>query len=208
MKPVALGMRLLALALVAACAGCSLQVETTPTPAPAATPTPSPVASPTVTPVATPTPEPPAAYKTYTDQVNGFSIEYPADWAAVAPPAAVLVVTSGEVCGGQQATFTLSKLESFTSGSVEAFFGSIISGTFLSSERSFVSGEKVGVAGRAAIKWVTTVDRPGGIPLLDTSYYLIGDTAGWVLSFTVIYSCRDQYQDAFDHMAGSFQFLP
>jgi hypothetical protein len=201
MKRAVLGVRMLALALVVSCAGCTLQGETTPTPTPAATPTPSPVATTTATPVATPTPEPTTAYTTYTDAANGFSVEYPADWSAQSLPGTPLAVTSPDLCGGQHPTFTLSK------PGLETFFSSLICGTFLSSDRSFVSAEKMGVAGRAAIKWVTTADSGGAVPYLDTSYYVLSDTAAWVLSFTVIYTCRNEYQDAFDHMVGSFQFL-
>jgi len=209
MKPAVLGVRMLALALVVACAGCAGQVETTPTPAPtpAATPTPSPVATPTATPVATPTPEPTPAYLTYTDAANGFSIEYPADWSVQSLSSAPLVATAPVSCEGQRPTFTLWKLGSPGSAGVETFFSSIICDTFLSAERSFVSAEKMGVAGRAAIKWVSTQESSGAIPYLDTSYYVLSDTTAWVLSFTVIYTCRHEYLDIFDHMVDSFQFI-
>ena len=212
MKQAALGVGMLVLALVVACAGCGPIVQRTPTaaptPTPAVTPAPSPTATAAATPVATPTPGPSVAYVTFSDAANGFSIEYPANWSAQSLPATPLVSMGPEVCEGQRATFTLWKLGSPGSSGLEPFFSSLICETFLSQERSFVSAEKMGVAGRAGIKWVTTLESAGPIPYLDTSYYVLSDTAAWVLSFTVIYTCRHDYLEIFDHMVGTFKFLP
>jgi len=156
----------------------------------------------------TPAPEPTVAYVTFTDAANGFSIEYPASWSAQSLPTTPLVSMGPEVCEGQRATFTLRKLGSPGSSGLETFFSSLMCETFLSPLRSFVSAEKMGVAGRAGVKWVTTLESAGPIPYLDTSYYVLSDTAAWVLSFTVIYTCRHDYLEIFDHMVGTFKFLP
>jgi hypothetical protein len=204
MKPTMVGAPLLALALVVTCLGCGGgQEEATPTP----TATPTPVVTPTPTPTATPTPEPTVAYEIYSDDVNGFAITYPETWQQTAVRGTLFALESGEPCGGYPAVFSLRKLDLPISTDVESFFGSVIGETFSSTARNFVSGERMGVSGRAAIKWVTLFADEGGVPIREMTFYLLGDDAGWILSFTTVSSCWKEHVDLFEEMADSFLLL-
>jgi hypothetical protein len=204
MKPAIFAGPLLVLALVVASTGCGGgegQQTVKLTPAPTSTPTP--------VPTATPTPVPTVAYETHTDEASGFAIAYPRGWQRKTVPGVLLALTAAERCGGQDVTFSLWRIEVPPySTDVESFFGSMISLTFSSPERSFISGEKVGVGGRAAIEWVSAFANYDGTPFKEASFYLLGGEAAWILSFTTVFSCWSQYEDAFDRMTGSFRLLP
>ena len=159
---------LLILALISGVVGCGSDDGITPTPIVTPTPTPTPTLTPTPTPTLTPPPE--ADYMTHTDAVNGFSIAYPEDWETKTLPGVLFALGSTEQCRGYVATFDLYKMELINTTNVEAFFGPMLNDTFSSQERSFIYGEKVGVSGRSAIKWVTTITNVDGLPLKEMSF--------------------------------------
>ena len=204
MKPMVFAALLLAVALVAGSTGCAeegYQVV-------ALTPAPTPMPTEVPTPIVTPTPVPTIAHETHTDLVNGFELVYPRGWQVGAHPSVLFALTSVEICGGFEAAFTLRKIELPYPTDLESFFGPMITLTFSSRTSSFISGEKVGVSGRAAIKWESMFANEGGDPFRDTTFYLLSDTAAWILSFTALSSCQSQYQDDFDYMVDSFRLLP
>ncbi len=196
---------LLILALISGVVGCGSDDGITPTPIATPTPTPMPTLTPTPTP--TPTPPPEADYMTHTDVLNGFSIAYPEDWETKMLPDILFALGSTEQCRGRVATFDLYKMELINTTDVENFFGPMLNDTFSSQERSFIYGEKVGVSGRSAIKWVTTITNADGLPLKEMSFYVLGTRTAWILSFRAVFYCWNEYEDIFQHMVGSFQIL-
>lgn len=202
----------LVLALVIGAVGCGGGEGTaTPTPTPTPTATPSPTSTtmptPTPTPTATPIPPPMARYLTHTDAVSGFSVSYPEDWETKALPSVLFAVGSPQQCRGQDTTFYLQRMELTHTTDIETFFGPTLSHTFLSRERSFISGEKLGVSGRSAIKWMSTISNIDGSTFKEMSVYLIDGRTAWILIFTTVSSCWKQYEEAFEYMLGSFQLL-
>jgi len=99
-------------------------------------------------------------------------------------------------------------MELITTTDIETFFGPILSGTFLSQERSFLYGEKVGVSGKPAIKWVSAIASGAGPPFKEMSFYVLDGRRAWILSFTTVSSCWNQYEEIFEYMLGSFQLFP
>jgi hypothetical protein len=196
---------LLILALIGGVVGCGSDDGITPTPILTPTPTPTPTLTPTPTPTPTSTPE--ADYMTHTDVLNGFSIAYPEDWEIKTPPGILFALGSTEQCRGRVATFDLYKMELISTTDVETFFGPMLNATFSSQERSFIYGEKVGVSGRSAIKWVTNIMNADGLPLKEMSFYVLGTRTAWILSFRAVFYCWNEYEDIFQHMVGSFQLL-
>jgi hypothetical protein len=196
---------LLILALISGVVGCGSDDAITPTPIITPTPTPMPTLTPTPTP--TPTPPPEADYMTHTDVLNGFSIAYPEDWGTKTLPGVLFALGSTEQCRGYVATFDLYRMELINTTNVEAFFGPMLNDTFSSQERSFIYGEKVGVSGRSAIEWVTTITNADGLPLKEMSFYVLGTRTAWILSFRAVFYCWNEYEDIFQHMVGSFQIL-
>lgn len=196
---------LLILALISGVVGCGSDDAITPTPIITPTPTPMPTLTPTPTP--TPTPPPEADYMTHTDVLNGFSIAYPEDWETKTLPGILFALGSTEQCRGYVATFDLYRMELINTTNVEAFFGPMLNDTFSSQERSFIYGEKVGVSGRSAIEWVTTITNADGLPLKEMSFYVLGTRTAWILSFRAVFYCWNEYEDIFQHMVGSFQIL-
>ena len=196
---------LLILALISGVVGCGSDDGITPTPIITPTPTPMPTLTPTPTP--TPTPPPEADYMTHTDVLNGFSIAYPEDWETKTLPGILFTLGSTEQCRGYVATFDLYRMEFINTTNVETFFGPMLNDTFSSQERSFIYGEKVGVSGRSAIEWVTTVTNADGLPLKEMSFYVLGTGTAWILSFRAVFYCWNEYEDIFQHMVGSFQIL-
>jgi len=196
---------LLILALISGVVGCGSDDGITPTPIV----TPITTTMPTLTPTPTPTPTPPpeADYMTHTDVLNGFSIAYPEDWETKTLPGVLFALGSTEQCRGHFATFDLYKMELINTTNVEAFFGPMLNDTFSSQERSFIYGEKVGVSGRSAIKWVTTIANADELPLKEMSFYVLGTRTAWILSFRAVFYCWNEYEDIFQHMVGSFQLL-
>lgn len=144
---------------------------------------------------------------THSDAVNGFSIAYPEDWETKTLPGVLFALGSTEQCRGHFATFDLYRMEFINTTNVEAFFGPMLNDTFSSQERSFIYGEKVGVSGRSAIEWVTTVTNADGLPLKEMSFYVLGTRTAWILSFRAVFYCWNEYEDIFQHMVGSFQLL-
>jgi len=198
---------LLILALISGVVGCGSDDGITPTPIVTPTTTPTPTLTPTPTPMPTPTPPPATKYLTYSDAVNGFSIAYPEDWETKTLPGILFALGSTEECRGYVATFDLYRMEFINTTNVETFFGPMLNDTFSSQERSFIYGEKVGVSGRSAIEWVTTVTNADGLPLKEMSFYVLGTRTAWILSFRAVFYCWNEYEDIFQHMVGSFQIL-
>jgi len=194
---------LLILTLMGGVLGCGTDDGATPTatltPVTTSTPTPAP------TPMPTPTSTPEAIYITHTDDLNGFSIEYPEEWQMRTSAYAIFAVQASEQCKGHEVAFYLQRIQVPVVIDTEGYFGSILCDTFSSPERYFISGERLGVSGRAAIKWVTSFESVYGIPLKEMSFYLLDNGVAWTLSFTAASACWRQYEAVFQHMVDSFQ---
>jgi hypothetical protein len=194
---------LLILALIVGAAGCSTDDGVTP--ATALTPTTTTTPTPMLTPIQTPTSTPEANYITHTDDLNGFSIKYPEEWQMRASAYSIFAVQAPEQCKGHEVAFYLQRIQLPSVIDTEGYFGSILCDTFSSPERYFISGERVGVSGMAAIKWVTSFESVYGIPLKEMSFYLLDNGAAWTLSFTAASACWRQYEAVFQHIVDSFQ---
>ena len=146
-----------------------------------------------------------ANYTTHTDDLNGFSIDYPEEWQLRTSAYAIFAVYASEQCKGQEVTFYLQTMEIPVIIDTETYFGSILCNTFMSQDRYFISGEKLGVSGRSAIKWVTSFEKTDGILVKDMSFYILDNGAAWTLSFSASSACWSQYEAIFQHMVDSFQ---
>jgi len=200
---------LLAFALAPGALSCADGLGSTPTPvatpAPTATATPSP--APSLTPTTAPSPTPIAEYMIYTDEVNGFSIAYPEDWEMKTYPGILLAVESSEICRGFRPAFEISIVGLTYPTDVESFFGTTVAQLLLSPDRTFIYGEKVGVAGRSAIKWLSIVANSDGSTLKEMSLFLVSSTTAWTLSFRAEPYCWSQYEDLFEYMVSSFNLF-
>jgi hypothetical protein len=196
------------LALVAiSCSGGQDSTPTpvaTPTPMLTATPSPSPSPTPTPVPAPTPSPAPTTEYLIYTDAVNGFSVAYPDDWGTKTLPSILFAVESPEICRGFRPTFEISTVGLTYSTDVESFFGTTVAHLLLAPERTFIYGERVGVSGRSAIKWLSIIANTDGSNLKEMSFFLVSSTTAWTLSFRAEPYCWSQYEEIFDYMVSTF----
>ena len=206
-KPAITLIIVLAFTLALGALSCADGQGSTPTPVATPAPTATPSPAPSLTPTAAPSPTPTAEYMIYTDEVNGFSISYPEDWEMKTYPGILLAVESFEICRGFRPTFEISIVGLTYSTDVESFFGTTIAQLLLSPDRTFIYGEKVGVAGRSAIKWLSIVANSDGSTLKEMSLFLVSSTTAWTLSFIAEPYCWSQYEEIFEYMVSSFNLF-
>lgn len=182
---------LLLLALALGITGCGGGGE------PATTPTPKASASPV------------SGYVNYEDELNGFSVSHPGDWD-IAPeelfPDALVAFWAPEACSDFITNLNLVYEELPSPMSVEAYFEA--GKRHLRNLEGYtpISESPLTVNGVAAIKQVCTWE-PEGEAVQLMQVCLVEGTTAWILSFTTVPDCWEQYEETFDTMAGTFQLL-
>jgi hypothetical protein len=164
---------------------------------PATTSTPKPAASPV------------ADYVNYEDELNGFSISHPEDWE-IAPeqlfPDAIVAFWAPEACSEFVTNFNLINEDLPSPISVETYFEA--GKRYLRNLEGYtpISEKALTINSVSAIKQVCTWE-PEGETIQLMQVCLVDDTTAWILSFTTIPACWDQYETTFDTMAETFQVL-
>jgi hypothetical protein len=164
-------------------------------------------------PATTPTPKPAASsvegYLTYEDEMDGFSISHPEDWE-IAPeqlfPDAIVAFWALEACSEFVTNFNLINEELPSPISVETYFEA--GKRHLRNLEGYtpISEKALTINSVPAIKQVCTWE-PEGETIQLMQVCLVDDTTAWILSFTTVPACWDQYETTFDAMAETFQVL-
>ena len=161
-------------------------------------------AEPTPTPTPTSTPE----HQTYTDENNGFSIDFPAGWQ-IAPDAqweeAAVMLFDLFACNDGPLVCSLLIEELPYSMSVESFHELGEAGLQSLDEYTPISEEELNIGGKEVIKHVYTMMSSGQITYRFAQFAIVEDQTGYMLAFAAVPTCFDEHEDTFDMMADSFR---
>ena len=156
-----------------------------------------------------PTASPVEGYLVYEDEMNGFSISYPEDWE-IAPeelfPDTMVAFWAPEACSDFITNFNLITEELPSQMSVETYFEAGKRHLRTLEGYTPISEKSLTVNGVAAIKHFCTWE-PEGETVQLMQVCLVDNTTAWILSFTTVPACWDQYETTFDDMAETFQVL-
>lgn len=165
----------------------------------------------TPTPTATPTPMPTAAYGTYTDVVNGFSISLPEDWVEVPQLEYLCEILIGycdlSLCGGLNSMSYVGHEKLQVSMSVQAYWESVKLQYATYKGYTYISEEEITICGLPAIKHVfTDIGGLGKTSKHVQALFIEGKTA-WFIICASAENCWSQYETVFDTIINSFKLL-
>jgi len=144
---------------------------------------------------------------TYTDDANGFSIDYPEGWHVEHPkePAELKVAIWSKKWGTGMAGIMVAK-ESVPGLSLEAY--SKLRIQYLSDAEDYVpiSTEELTITGMQAIKHTYTCT-VGQTSYARVQVYLMQNETGWFLGFDCPQKSFDSYQSIRDTVLNSFRLL-
>lgn len=148
-------------------------------------------------------------YQTYTDNVNGFSIDYPEDWEM--PPeelweGAYVAFYAPEECSDFTANFNVVGEGLPFSMSVQTYYESVKSILQILTGYTPISEEEMNMGVGAAIEHVYSYSLAGQT-MTQMQIYLVEDQTAWVLTFSTVPACWGQYEPTFDTVVDSFQLL-
>jgi hypothetical protein len=161
----------------------------------------------------TPAPEPtsPPGYFTYTDNVNGFSIDYPGGWRQppLPPPFDRIILLSvgpSEPCGGFDADFYVYTDRfrlSQTLDDYSEYESEIVQRSYR--EFSELVKEKTTISGLTAIKVEYEYRLSDYTKVREMTIYVGQGSTVWKLDFTAAESCWNMYVTTVDTMVNRFK---
>lgn len=154
-------------------------------------------------------PSQPSQFLTYTDEANGFSIDYPQGWSIEHPkdPPELKVSIYEKKYAFNPVGILVGKYQ-IPGLSLEGFYVSRIEALLDScADYASISTEELTINGRPAIKHIYT-----GIPVAPTPYkfvevYLVQNGTEWILKFSCPQESFDSYKSTFDTALNSFRPL-
>lgn len=166
--------------------------------------------APTPTPTAIPTSTPTPAYETYTDVVNGFSIEYPQGWNKYPEEymEEEILIGYGDSsrCDGILSNFNVGQEKLLVSMSVQDFWEEVKQQLATLEGYAPISEEEITIYGLPAIKHVY-IFMYQGEPLKNAQAFLVEGKTAWGIICTSAPNCWSQYESTFDTIINSFKLL-
>ena len=155
--------------------------------------------------------ETPASFYTlYSDEANGFSIQYPHSWqldAGEALPEGLMVVCSAEsTCGGFTAKVAVQCEELPSAMTAAMYLEAQRLGLGLVGGYTAISDETVMADGETAVKHVYTL-AGGNSTRKAMGLYLVDGMTGWVVTGVSALDCWSQYEPVFDAVLHSFRLV-
>ncbi len=153
-------------------------------------------------------PSEPTQFVTYTDEAEGFSIDYPEGWYIEHPedrPTIKVAIWSARL--GANRTCIMVTKESGTVQSLESY--SELRTQHLSDTAEdyvVISTEELTINGIPAIKHTYT-ETLGTTPYRSVQVYLVEDGTGWLFGFACPQKSFDSYRSACDTVLNSFRLL-
>jgi uncharacterized lipoprotein YehR (DUF1307 family) len=153
-------------------------------------------------------PSEPSQFLTYTDEANGFSIDYPQGWYIERPAERPTIKVSiwSKRLGVDRACIMVTK-ESVSVQSLESY--SELRMQHLSDTAKdyvSISTEELTINDISAVKH-TYAETVGTTPYETVQVYLVDDGSGWLFGFACPQKSFDSYKSTFDTALNSFRLL-
>jgi len=150
----------------------------------------------------------PSQFLTYTDEANGFSIDYPQGWYIEHPKERPTIKVSiwSKRLGVNRACIMVTKesVSVQSLGSYSELRMQHLSGT--TKDYVSISTEELTINDISAVRHTYT-DTNGTTPYKTVQVYLVDDGSGWLFGFACPQKSFDSYKSTFDTALNSFRLL-